>query len=291
MAFDTLQVGHIEVLALIDGDQDLGSPIAEAYPDIPIERLMAHRDLEPGIYGPDGSRRLRIRAWLVRHPAGVLLVDTGIGRSGAPGVEWFGVPGTLLDALRETGTPPDAIDTVLLTHVHDDHIGGTVAFDDHQVPAPAFPNARYVLQAADREWQRELARTDEEDRVIDSLLLRPLEAAGVLDVIEGDQRLAEGLEAHLAPGHTPGHQVVRIHSEDRRAIISADAFNHPLQVGHPDWPSGSDDVPADAAMTRRALLAEALSHPGTTIAPTHFTDSFGHIRSGADGVAAWTRRL
>ena len=86
MAFDTLQVGHIEVLALIDGDQDLGSPIAEAYPDIPVERLMAHRDLEPGIYGPDGSNRLRVRSWLVRHPAGVLLVDTGIGRSGAPGV-------------------------------------------------------------------------------------------------------------------------------------------------------------------------------------------------------------
>ena len=105
----------------------------------------------------------------MRHPAGLLLVDTGIGRSGAPGVEWFGVPGTLLDALRETGTPADAIDTVLLTHVHDDHIGGTVAFDDQQVPAPAFPNARYVLQAADREWQRELARTDEEDRVIETV--------------------------------------------------------------------------------------------------------------------------
>jgi glyoxylase-like metal-dependent hydrolase (beta-lactamase superfamily II) len=287
MTLDALQIGDIEVLALIDGDQDLGSPIAEAYPDIPVEHLVADRDLDPGVYGSDGSHRLRVRAWLVRHPAGVLLVDTGIGRSGAPGVEWFGVPGTLLDGLGETGTPPDAIDTVLLTHVHDDHIGGTVIFDDEQVPAPAFPNARYVLQAADREWQRELARADEEDRVIESLLLRPLEDAGVLDVIEGDHPLSDGLEAHLAPGHTPGHQVVRIRSGDRRAIISADAFNHRLQVGHPDWPSGSDDAPADAAETRRALLAEALAHPGTTLAPSHFSDSFGHIHSGADGSASW----
>ena len=211
------------------------------------------------------------------------------GSGGAAPPEWRGSarPGTLLDALRETGTPPDAIDTVLLTHVHDDHIGGTVVFDDQQVPAPAFPNARYVLQAADREWQRELARSDEEDRVIEAVHLRPLEDAGVLDVIEGDHRLADGLEAHLAPGHTPGHQVVRIHSGNRRAIISADAFNHRLQVENPDWPSGSDDVPARAAMTRRALLAEVLAHPGTTLAPTHFTDSFGHIRSGADGSAAW----
>jgi glyoxylase-like metal-dependent hydrolase (beta-lactamase superfamily II) len=106
-------------------------------------------------------------------------------------------------------------------------------------------------------------------------------------VIEGDHRLGVGLEAHLAPGHTPGHQVVRIHSGNRHAIISADAFNHPLQVENPDWPSGSDDVPARAAMTRRALLAEVLAHPGTTLAPTHFTASFGHIRSGADGSAAW----
>jgi glyoxylase-like metal-dependent hydrolase (beta-lactamase superfamily II) len=287
MAFDALQVGRIEVLALIDGDQDLGSPIEEAYPDIPVERLMADRDLEPGMVSPGGSHRLRVRAWLVRHPAGVLLVDTGIGRSGAPGVEWFGAPGTLLDALRETGTPPDAIDTVLLTHVHDDHIGGTVAFDDRHDPAPAFPNARYVLQAADREWQRELARSDEEDRVIEAAHLLPLENAGVLDLIESDHRLADGLEAHLAPGHTPGHQVVRIRSGDRRAIISADAFNHRLQVSNPDWPSGSDDVPALAAVTRRALLAEALAHPGTTLAPTHFTASFGHIRSDADGSAAW----
>ena len=287
MAFDTLQVGDIEVLALIDGDHDLGSPVADAFPDIPVERLMADPDLEPAIYGPDGSHRLRVRAWLVRHPAGVLLVDTGVGRSGAPGVEWFGEPGKLLDALRETGTPPDAIDTVLLTHVHDDHIGGTVVFDDEQVPAPAFPNARYVLQAADREWQRELARADEEDREIETVHLKPLEDAGVLNLIEGDHRLAEGLEAHLAPGHTPGHQALWIQSRERRAIISADAFNHPLQVGRPDWPSGSDDVPARAAMTRRALLAQVLAHAGTTVAPTHFTASFGHIRSGADGLAVW----
>jgi len=291
MVFDALQVGDIEVLALIDGDQILGSPIAKAYPDIPVERLMADRDLDPGISTPDGSHRLRVRAWLVRHPAGVLLVDTGIGGNGAPGVEWFGVRGMLLEALSETGTPPDAIDTVLLTHVHDDHIGGTVVFDNEQVPAPAFPNARYVLQAADREWQHELARTDEEDVAIESLLLRPLEAAGVLDLIEGDQRLADGLEAHLAPGHTPGHQVLRIRSRDQRAIISADAFNHRLQVGHPDWPSGSDEDPPLAAVTRRALLAEALSHPGTALAPSHFTVSFGYIRSGADDVAVWAASL
>jgi glyoxylase-like metal-dependent hydrolase (beta-lactamase superfamily II) len=287
MAYDSVQIGNIELLALIDGDQDLSEPITSSFADIPTDDLLAFKEREPALYGPDDVWHLWVRAWLIRHPAGMMLVDTGVGQAAAPAPAWFGAPGRLLDVLHETGTPPDAIDTVVLTHVHDDHIGGTVVFDHDGTPTPAFPNARYVLQHDDREWQRQLAREDPEDRVMDTLLLQPLERAGVLDVVEGDHTLADGLDARHAPGHTPGHQVVRIRSRNARAIITADAFNHPIQIGHPDWPSSTDDVPARAAMSRRSLLAEVLSHPGTTIAPTHFPNSFGQIRSGADGLAAW----
>ena len=76
-------------------------------------------------------------------------------------------------------------------------------------------------------------------------------------------------------------------SQGRRAIVSADAFNHPAQLSHPDWPSGTDAVHAQAAATRRALIAELLSNPGTTIAPTHFAEPFGRMKTGPDGLAAW----
>ncbi|MGZ8583556.1 MAG: MBL fold metallo-hydrolase [Actinomycetota bacterium] len=283
-----LTIGHIEVLALLDGVRELQGPIFDSFPDLPREALDAFRDRAPGVYGDGGGWRLHIRAWLVRHPGGVLLVDTGVGTSGAPGPEWFGAPGQLLDALRETGTPPDSIDTVVLSHVHDDHLGGTVAFiDENGEPVPAFPRATYLLQRADREWQTELARGDEEDRVIDSLLLQPLERAGQLTVLDGDHVLADGIEVRLAPGHTPGHQIVRLRSRGARAIITADVFNHPIQIPHPDWPSGTDTIPAQAAATRRAVLAELLSHPGTTIAPTHFAEAFGRVGAGDDGLAGW----
>ncbi|HET9417264.1 MAG TPA: hypothetical protein VFP30_06960, partial [Candidatus Limnocylindria bacterium] len=58
-------------------------------------------------------------------------------------------------------------------------------------------------------------------------------------------------------------------------------------IPHPDRPSGTDVVPAQAAATRRAVLAEVLSHPGTTLAPTHLAEPFGTIGSGPDGLAAW----
>lgn len=284
-----LTVGHIEVLALLDGVGDLKGPMADSFPDVPREALESFRDRAPGVYGGAGTWRLHVRAWLVRHPGGVALVDTGLGARGAPGPEWFGAPGRLLDALRETGTPPDAIDTVVLSHVHDDHLGGTVILPDGDdaEPVPAFPRATYLLQRADREWQSELARADEEDRVIDTLLLRPLERAGQLTLLDGDHAIADGIEAHIAPGHTPGHQIVRLRSRSARAIITADTFNHPIQIPHPDWPSGTDVIPAQAAATRRAVLAELLSHPGTTISPTHFAEAYGRVGAGTDGLATW----
>jgi glyoxylase-like metal-dependent hydrolase (beta-lactamase superfamily II) len=172
------------------------------------------------------------------------------------------------------------------THVHDDHVGGAVVFIDGE-PAPAFPRATYLLQRADRTWQAELAREEAEDREIDELLVQPLERSGQLTLIDGDHQVAEGVDLHPAPGHTPGHQVVRLHSRGARAILTGDTFNHPVQIPHPDRASGTDAVPAQAAATRRAVLAEVLSHPGTTIAPTHLAEPFGRIGSGPDGLAGW----
>ena len=295
MSFDTLKVGHLEVLALLDAEAELEGPISEMFPDAPLEELLAYRDRASGVYGADhGGWHLRVRAWLIRHPGGVVLVDTGIGVAGAPGPEWMGTPGRLLDVLRDAGTPPDAIDTVVITHVHDDHIGGTVTFpigaEGEPVPTPAFPRARHMIQRADWEWQHELAGQDEEDATIFRLLLEPLESAGLVDLIEGDVDLAPGIQLHHAPGHTPGHQIVRLHSKGRRAIVTADAFNHPAQFSHPDWPSGPDAIHPQAAATRRALIAELFSRPGTPIAPTHLAEAFGEVRSGADGLATWVPR-
>ena len=265
---------------------ELDGSIADYFPDVPADQLVSFRSRAPGVYGERGGWQLYVRAWLVKHPAALVLVDTGVGPVGAPGPGWFGTRGLLPDVLRETGTPPEAIDVVVLTHVHDDHIGGTIAFDDGH-PVPAFPRASYLVQRADREWQAELAHESEEDRVIDSLLLQPLEAAGRLTVIDGDHRIADGVELHLAPGHTPGHQIVRVRAQETQAVITADAFNHPIQIPHPEWTSGTDATPSEAVATRRAMVAELLSDPGTTVAPTHFAEDFGEVRTDANGEPGW----
>ena len=278
-------VGHIRVAALLDGEADIATPIAEAFADFPPGALDASRDRAPGLYGVDGAWHLFSRAWLIVHPGGTVLVDTGVGGGRAPAAEWFPEPGRLHDALAEAGTTADRIDTVVITHVHDDHLSGSVTDDD--APVPAFPRARYLIQRDDIEFQRDAAADSDEDRVILERSLEPLLAAGVVETLDGHHRVGEGIELRHAPGHTPGHQIVRISSKGHRLTISSDAFLHPAQLAHPDWPAETDAHPFRAAATRRELIASLFSNPGTIVAPTHLDAPFGTVTAGSDGLAAW----
>jgi glyoxylase-like metal-dependent hydrolase (beta-lactamase superfamily II) len=304
MTFARTTIGHVELFALLDGFREQDGTVDDFFPDVPSGALAEAEAVTPGLIGPAGGWNLRVRAWVIRHVDRSILVDTGIGPSSAPAPAWFGAPGELPTALAEAGISPNSIETVAISHVHDDHIGGTVTPEG----SPAFPNARYLIRELDWSWQERLAREaleardaraqqdpedepteDDEDEVIFETLLRPLADAGVLDLIKGgdDHEIADGIVLHHAPGHTPGHQVVRIRSARDRALLSADTFNHPSQLGRPDWPSGPDAHHAQAAATRRAILADLFSHPGTVVAPTHFAEAFGRVVSGHDGLAAW----
>jgi glyoxylase-like metal-dependent hydrolase (beta-lactamase superfamily II) len=277
----TRSVGPVEVTAIVDADFP-GGPIIESFPDAPADGILGAKAAYPGVYTDDDQWRLRVRAWVVRHPEGVLLLDTGIGGATAPAHEWAPVTGALEERLAEIDVAPHHVDTVAISHVHDDHIGGVLADDGR----PRFPNARYLVQRTDMEWLRQLAPTSEEDAVI-LAHVQPLVDEDRLDLLDGDHDLSAHLQLHHLPGHTPGHQIVRVVADGHRLVLSADTWNHPAQFAHPDWPSGPDAHHAQAAAARRAMLAELLSHPGTVLAPTHLAEAFGEVRSGRDGLAAW----
>ncbi|HTG48673.1 MAG TPA: MBL fold metallo-hydrolase [Actinomycetota bacterium] len=273
----TVEVGVVRITALLDADID-GGPMDEAFPGLAPERLRAETERSPGETTGD-SWHLRVRAWLLVHPAGVLLFDTGLGPATAPAAEWASSPGALLEALAEVNTTPEHVDLVALSHVHDDHVGGVVT----ETGDPTFPRARYLVQRADAEWLAE----DPDNAQIREVLFAPLERAGVLELLDGDHGVSDRLELHHVPGHTPGHQILRVAGDGDRALLSADTWNHPMQLSSPDVPSGPDHDRALAAAARRTVLAEALNHPGTLIAPTHFADAFGRLGTAGDGSLRW----
>ena len=273
-------IGTTRVVVLLDGDGDI-DPMHECFPSFPVESMAEFRRHWPEVWGEGDAWRLRVRCWLIEHPEGPTLFDTGVGPASAPAFEWYGVEGALVSRLADHGFEPSDVRNVVISHVHDDHIGGTVGVDGR----PAFPNARYVIQEADWNWLRDDSQADPggEGDVMFTRLLYPLEAAGVVDLVSGDGSLADGIGFHHAPGHTPGHQMIRIAAGDERIALTADVFNHPVQVGHPEWASGSDEDPDLGVETRRRILDELAADPTVLVAPTHLAEAFGRIVPGPRG--------
>ena len=201
-----IRVGEIETDRASIYDGDLDDPIESYFPGCPTWAGTG----EGG--GSSARRRRRLMA-----PQGPLHADPD-RRPHHPG-RHGGRPGrsTCLRVVPPTRSPDGGarrggvaaidVDTVVITHVH------RRSHRDGPGGETVFPAARYIVQRADLEAQWAWAEEDAEDAAIADALLLPLEEAGSLQVVEGDAELAPGVRVRLAPGHTPGHQVVELDSE------------------------------------------------------------------------------
>ena len=277
-----MRVGSVELVGLLDGVESLAGPFASNFvlPDgADVDSEIAPW---PALHAEDGRWRLHVWCFLLVAGKEHILVDTGVGQPGAPALDWFPAPGRVIEQLSARGVAVEAVDRVVLTHVHDDHIGGSVGADGK----PAFPNARYVLQRAELEWRDAATRGDAGlGRIWDELVDR-IAAAGQLDVVDGDVALTPEVGVRSMPGHTPGHQAVEIRSGGVRALMTGDVFHHPMQLRHPDWASTADDDLDRAARTRRALFDEAATQ-GLLLAPSHLSEPLGHVVSRGRGGLEW----
>ncbi len=234
----------VEVTPLCDAVGPMGAS---------IRRPLA--EMFPGAGLPDEPWVLHFHCYLLRSAAGRLtLVDTGIGGADSPASSWAPVPGTLAAELSAAGVTPAEIDTVVLTHLHSDHASGVVTDDGR----PAFENARYVLQQA----ELDAAQGPSLHR-----LITPIK--GQLQVVEGQAEVAPGIHVHLAAGHTPGHQIVRVGD----MAMTGDLVLHPVQLDDPAVRYLYDDDQEAAARTRAEVLG-TLRTEHAILATAHFSEPF-----------------
>lgn len=141
-------------------------------------------------------------------------------------------PPPLREQLRAAGIAPESITHVVLTHAHFDHFNGLCGWPD--APALAFPNAFHYLGRADwasEEVQRDLNSAD----TLITASFGALMKAGLLMRSHGDLQIAPGISLHAAPGETPGHQIVRVHSRGAALYCIGDLIHHPVELERPDW--------------------------------------------------------
>ena len=204
----------------------------------------------------DERLHLSVNCVVLRVGERVILLDTGTGRDDQALLDRLGGEcGHLLDNLRQLGISPSAIDTVVVSHAHGDHIGGATVPQDAEMQ-PTFERARYWMGQA--EWDHWTQPDVMAERPSLGRKLPPLRAHQVLELADAEVDVAPGVRLIPAPGHTPGHLCVAITSGSEMAIYTGDLVHHLAQLEQTDWSPTVDLLPAMSAASRRRILDQAI---------------------------------
>ena len=235
---------------------------------------------------------LGMRCLLIEHPDGLVLIDTGVGDKesekfhGIYGVENAPVgdvgPTQLESALAEAGFSAGEVTLVISSHLHFDHAGGNTRRSGSADPVPAFPNARYVARRGEWDWAHRV-----NERTSASYFphnYEPLQAAGLLELVDADLELLPGISLRHTPGHTPHHQGVLIESAGERMFYLADLAPTTAHVPLP-WIMGYDVEPLVTLESKRRLWAEAAAERWTMVFEHDAVNAFGRIHADGKGYA------
>jgi glyoxylase-like metal-dependent hydrolase (beta-lactamase superfamily II) len=215
----------------------------------------------------------------------VLLVNTGsklVMIDAGTGGQIADTAGVMLANLAVAGIEPKAVDSIVISHFHPDHINGIKTKDGEKV----FPNAEILVPEPEWTfWMDEAQMNTAPDRI--KLYFR--NARRIFGDIDKEVRrfkpgveVAPGITSVPAFGHTPGHTAFSIASRNQSMLAMGDAVRNPyLFARHPDWQPAFDMDGPLAVKTRRQMLDRAAADR-MLVEAYHFPfPACGHIvRSG-----------
>ncbi len=268
------KIGTFELTALYDGIWY--RPITDKFirnaPFAEVENALADA------FMPADKLATPFTTLIVNTGKKLVLIDTGTGGQIAPSA------GALRDNLAAAGIDPKAVDLIVISHFHPDHINGIKDKDNELV----FANAEIMVPAA--EWAfwmddanmnaapADLKLTFRNQRRIFSDIARQ-----VTRFVPGAE-VAPGILTLAAAGHTPGHTVCSIHSGDQSLMVLGDTAQHPaLFARHPDW-QAAFDIDGDAAVATRKKLFDRAAADRMLVTGYHFPfPACGHLIKTASG--------
>jgi len=239
------KLGDYQLTALFDGVWYL--PIDDRFvrnaSGAEVNQALAAAFLPPSILP------ISFTALMVNTGAKLVLIDTGTAGQIAD------TAGSMLDNLKVAGVDPKAIDTILISHFHPDHIDGIKSKDGTKI----FPNAEILVPEPEWTfWMDEsnmgMAKGPVHRYFLNARRIFKDTAREVRQFRPGAE-VAPGIVSVPAYGHTPGHTAFAIHSGNQSMLAMSDTVRNPyLFARNPDWQPTFDMDGPQAVAARREML-------------------------------------
>jgi glyoxylase-like metal-dependent hydrolase (beta-lactamase superfamily II) len=236
-----------------------------------IDRLLLSEVTLPAEH-PRAGNLCPVFAYLIHHPTGAVLIDTGVGRGHDEVERLFAPVHHSIDAALEVyGVRRSDVVMVINSHLHFDHCGNN----------RLFPAAKLVAQRAEYE------RAHEPDYTVPEWVDFP---DAQWELVDGETEVLPGVMVLPTPGHTPGHQSVITASGPAIDVVAAQAVydTDELTSGASTEPLPADEAEATMASARRIKRLRPrnvyFSHDPRVWRGSARGSATGRLRGSAGGV-------
>ena len=268
------KIGSYELTALYDGIWY--RPITDKF-----IRNAPFADVEHALdaaFMPHDKLATPFTALVVNTGSKLVLIDTGTGGQISP------TAGELRDNLIAAGIDPNAVDAIVISHFHPDHINGIKDKDNDLI----FPNAEIMVPAPEWAFWMDDANLNAAPADMKPTFLNQrrifADIAKQVTHYQPGKEVALGIVTLPAPGHTPGHTVFAIHSGNQSLLVLSDTAQHPAVFArHPNW-EAAFDVDGPEAVTTRKKIFDRAAADRMLITGYHFPfPACGHLIKTATG--------
>ena len=277
-AYYRIQLGQFEITALQDGFTEHDTKVLQNTSETDLHHLLSR------MFVANPTMQTSVNVFLINTGTHLVLVDTGAAKMARPTL------GYVLQNMKDAGYDPTQVDTILITHMHSDHIGGL----NDAGGQPLFPKATvWVSQAESDFWlSQKVADAAPADiqpnfkKARDSAA--PYLASGQWKTFKEGSVVVPGIQAVKAYGHTPGHTAYEVESKGQKLLIWGDVVHaYSVQFAKPGVSIEFDTNPKQAIATRKSIMKK-MAASKTLVAGMHLPfPGIGHVRAEGKGSYAW----
>jgi len=273
-----MMLGQFEITALFDGALELDTKLLHNTTPTELNKLLAR------MFVNNPKMQTAVNAYLINTGKNLVLVDAGAAKLFGPGL------GFILQNMKAAGYEPAQVDTVIITHLHGDHVGGVADADGK----PVFPKARIMVAKEDNDFWLSQKVADGSPEAMQRFFKMARDSAAPylktgqwLTFTEGSV-LLPGITAVKANGHTPGHTAFAVESDGQKLLIWGDLVHaHAVQFANPGV-SFEYDVDQKQAIATRKSIFKAMAASKSLVAGMHLPfPGIGHVRADGKGSYSW----